>query len=316
MLGIVIVATIVIGGLYIFRTLFSYNYDNTIDENELSINAKPNTQITNIALFGVDTRETDIGTRSDAIMILTVDNTNHKLKLASLMRDSLVSIEDYDDTKLTHAYAYGGAQLAIKTINQNFDMNIEDYITVDFDQMKVLVDYLGGVDADVSQAELDEANEFIGQYSIEKGVPEDEITYITETGYQQLNGVQALCYARIRKGNTGDDWGRTERQSEIMFSAFDKVQTKSTVELFELLQKMLPYVTTSLSPTEIASIAIGAVGDGMPPLTYTRIPLDSEWEYSSSGEYIVFDLELAATRLNEFIYEEIENAEIENAETE
>lgn len=292
-------------GLYVYRTVFAYTYDGSLKGADLAANVTPDSGVTNIALFGVDTRTVDIGTRSDTMMVLTVDNKRHKLKLTSLMRDSRVEVEGHDEDKLCHAYAYGGSKLAIRTINRNFGMDIQDYITVDFAQMKALVDAVGGIWIDVSEKERIEANKFIKAYQKEKGVPRDERTPIEEPGYQHLNGVQAMCYARIRKGGTGDDWGRVERQSVVLNAMLGQVKNLSAGELVTLVQTMMDDVTTSLSPAELMPLVLGAVKGGMPELVHTRVPVDGAWEYSPSGQYIVYDLEQASDALRAFIYDDI-----------
>lgn len=304
----VVLTLLICAGLYVYRFFFSfsYRYDDGLTGVDLAQNVTPDSSITNIALFGVDTRDVDIGTRSDSMMILTVDNKRHKLKLTSLMRDSLVAIEGHKRDKLCHAYAYGGPELAIRTINQNFGTDIAEYITVDFGQMKELIDQIGGIYVDVSEKERVEANKFIKAYQKEKGVPVDERTPIAEAGYQHLNGVQAMCYARIRKGGTGDDWGRVERQSIVLQAMFDQVKGMSTTELISLMTEMLPHVTTSLSPTEIVPLLLGELKDGKPTIEHTHFPADGDWEYSgSSGEYIKFDLEKAAEKLQDYIYNDV-----------
>ncbi len=301
----VVLAFVVTLGLYTYRTVFGYTYDDSLQGADLAANVTPDTGVTNIALFGVDTRTVDIGTRSDSMMVLTVDNRQHKLKLTSLMRDSRVQIEGHGADKLCHAYAYGGPLLAIRTINRNFGTDIRDYITVDFGQMKALVDAVGGVWIDVSEKERAEANKFIGQYQKEKGVPKDEHTPIAQAGYQHLNGVQAMCYARIRKGGTGDDWGRVERQSVVLRAMMAQVEHLSAGELAALAQTMTDNVTTSLSPAALMPLVLGAVKGGMPALIHSRVPVDGAWEYSASGEYIVYDLDQAADALRAFLYEDI-----------
>lgn len=235
-------------------------------------------------------------------MVLTIDNTRGKIKLTSLMRDSRVPIDGHDESKLCHAYSYGGPELAIKTINQNFGTDITDYAAVDFAQMKILIDKVGGVYIDVSEKERKEANKFIKEYTNERGAPN---VRIEEAGYQHLTGVQAMCYARIRKGGTGDDWGRVERQSIVLQAMFDQVKTLGTAELAGLVTAMLPHVTTSLSPGEIAPLMLGALQNGVPELLHSRVPIDGEWEYSSSGEYIDYDLSRAAELLHAYIYDDV-----------
>ena len=118
--------------------------------------------------------------------------------------------------------------------------------------------------------------------------------------------MQALCYGRIRKGGTGDDWARVERQSIVMEAMFSKVQSMSASELIGLMQKLMPYVTTSLSATEIAPLIVGALQNGMPEIEHTRVPLDGEWDYyGASSEYILYDVDVAADHIHEYIYNDV-----------
>lgn len=300
---LVIVAVLFCVGLYAYRTIFGYTYDSTLSGKDLAAGVKGDENITNIALFGLDTREGDPTTHSDCIIIATVDNTRGKIKLTSLMRDSLVSVDGVGDTKLNAAYNKGGPTLAIKTINETFGTDITDYVSVNFQQLATIIDELGGVEIDVLDYELDELNRVITDYGKEQN---KEFKLIAKTGLQKLNGAQALCYGRIRKGGTGDDWGRVERQAIVLSAMFDSVQSASASKLLSLSQKLMPNVTTSLSLGEIAPLVVGALKDGKPALVHTRIPLDSEWRYGgSSNEYIVYDTDLAAERLRAFIYDDV-----------
>ena len=289
-------------GLFVYRFLFSYTYDNSLEglsDEDLAVSAKPASGITNIALFGIDTRP-DEPTRSDCMMVMSVNADTGTIKLISLMRDSEVEIEGHGTQKLCHAYSYGGAELAIKTINQTFDLNITDYAEVNFVQMANLIGEVGGVDIDVSEAERVEANKYIKEY-YESFDMEPEL--IEEAGYQHLNGIQAMTYARIRKGGTGDDWGRVERQSIVLEAMFETVQDKSITELVAMMPRLLPYVTTSLKKSEMVSLAKGLFANGQPQMEHSRVPKDGEWEYGGSQEqYIVYDLDKAAQDINDYIY--------------
>lgn len=291
-------------GLYGYRTVFGYTYDSSLSDEDLAANVKADENITNIALFGLDTRAGDKQSHSDCMMIVTIDNTRGKIKLTSLMRDSLVEIDGYGEDKLNAAYFRGGPSLAIRTINENFGTDIEDYVAVDFEQLVQIVDALGGVDIDVqTDAELTELNRVIRDYGAEQG---KEFSGVEKTGMQTLDGVQALCYGRIRKGNTGDDWARVERQSVVLNAIFTKLQSSSASELIGMMRKLIPYVTTSLSPTEIAPLIVGAVKNGVPSLEHTRVPLDGEWSYTgASNEYITYDLDVAAEHIRAYIYDDV-----------
>ena len=298
---VVAVAILFCIGLYGYRTVFGYTYDSSLSDEDLAANVKADENITNIALFGLDTRAGDKQSHSDCMMIVTVDNTRGKIKLISLMRDSLVEIDGYGEDKLNAAYFYGGPSLAIRTINENFGTDIEDYVAVDFEQLVEIVDVLGGVEIDVqNDKELKELNRVIEDYGIEQG---KEFPGVEKTGLQKLDGVQALCYGRIRKGDTGDDWARVERQGVVLNAIFSKLQSSNASELIGMMRKLVPYVTTSLSPTEMAPLIVGAVKNGVPALEHTRVPIDGEWSYSgASSEYIKYDLDVAADHIHAYIY--------------
>ncbi len=303
MAAVVALAILFCIGLYGYRTMFGYTYDSSLSDEDLAASVIADENITNIALFGLDTREGDKQSHSDCMMIVTVDNTRGKIKLISLMRDSLVDIDGYGEDKLNAAYFRGGPSLAIRTINENFGTDIKDYVAVDFEQLVQIVDAIGGVDIDVqNDNELKELNRVIKDYGAERG---KEFSGVEKTGLQTLDGVQALCYGRIRKGDTGDDWARVERQSVVLNAIFTKLQSASATELIGSMRKLVPYVTTSLSPTDMASLIVGAVKNGIPTLEHTRIPVDGEWSYSgNSSEFITYDLDVAADHIHAYIYDD------------
>ena len=301
---LVLLSAVFCVGLYAYRTFLGYNYNSSLSGVDLAAGVKADENITNIALFGLDTREGDTQSHSDCMMIVTVDNTRGKIKLTSLMRDSLVNIDGYGENKLNAAYFLGGPSLAIRTINENFGTDITEYIAVNFEQLVEIIDALGGVEINVqTTAELEELNRVIRDYGVEQG---QSFQGVESTGLQTLDGVQALCYGRIRKGGTGDDWARVERQSIVMEAMFSKVQSMSASELIGLMQKLMPYVTTSLSATEIAPLIVGALQNGMPEIEHTRVPLDGEWDYyGASSEYILYDVDVAADHIHEYIYNDV-----------
>ena len=267
---LVLLSAVFCAGLYVYRTFLGYNYDSTLYEEDLAAGIKADENITNIALFGLDPRDGDTQSHSDCTMIVSVDNTRGKIKLISLMRDSLVAIDGYGMDKLNAAYWAGGPSLAIRTLNENFGTDITEYIAVNFEQLVEIIDALDGVEIDVQQSELDELNRVIRDYGIEQG---QTFQSVESAGVQTLDGVQALCYGRIRKG-VGDDWARVERQGIVLQAMFTKVQSMDASGLIGLMQKLMPYVTTSLSATEIAPLIVGALQHGVPELEHARVPLD------------------------------------------
>lgn len=295
-------------GFYFWRMMNSYDY-NPLDESDLGIvqTQQPvSDKITNIALFGVDSRAGE-NSRSDAMIILSVDPKRGKVKMSSLMRDAYVEIEDHGMTKLCHAYAYGGPELAIKTINQNFQMDISEYATVNFNQMADIIDAIGGVDLEVTEAEMDEANDALWEYCVFNDLIWDDYKF-TEPGLQTLNGPQAVAYGRIRKGATGGDAARTSRQQEILEKMMEKVMDMSIVKYPSLAAKLLPMVETSLSSKEILSLATQVLSGGKPDIERATFPCEGEWseKRTSSGLSVVaYEDALAVKRLHAFIYDDL-----------
>lgn len=299
---VVLVALIVAVAADVNYLLGLYEYDDT---NESSLAANTQDGIMTIALFGVDTRENgDSGTRSDAIMIMSVDPARSSIKLVSLMRDSYVDVPGYGKTKLCHAYGYGGAQLMMETINENFDMDITEYMTVDFAQMASIIDGVGGVTVTLTEDELAETNKFIDEYCWENDMPTQRIE---AAGEQKLNGIQAMTYGRIRKGNTGGDWQRTERQSVVLNQVFSKA-TSNPITMLRFLHGLMPNITSSMSKSDFWYMGLRTILHGMPSMDHLRLPLDDEWQYGTtdSGMSVIrFSDSVLTQHLHDYIYDDV-----------
>lgn len=271
------------------------------DDAELGITEEALTEeanddsITNIALYGIDTRTHDDQGHADATMILSVDKKHNKLKLISILRDTQVQVEGYGKAKITTSYWWGGAPLAIKTLNQNFNMNVRDYVRVNFDQLAEVVDAVGGVQIDVSEEEIPEINSNL--HSIE--LFDDDVS---ESGMLTLNGNQAVAYARIR--NVGSDVARASRQQEVLSAIFTKVQSMGVSEYPSMLKKLAPLVTTSLDYGEMLSLASIMVSS--PTLETYTIPGEEEnaWGGIDDGAWVwQYDLDAAGDHIKRIIYE-------------
>ena len=254
--------------------------------------------VLNIMLFGSDERpgETGYG-RSDTMMLLSIDNRNKKLKLTSFMRDTYVNVPEWGDTKLTHAYSYGGPALAIETIERNFGIDIDRYAVVYFDTFPGIVDTLGGIEVEMTQTEADVMNESVGP----------EFANFTE-GKNTLNGATALVYVRIRYG-VGDDFGRTQRQRDFMLQVLNKVKgTRDVGTLLTLLTKILPGVTTNISVNEMTGLAGGAISSYMDyPMYQFRLPEDGAFsavDVDAGNVLAIDDWDAAREHLQRFIYED------------
>lgn len=207
---------------------------------------------TNIALFGVDSRENDLtkNTRSDSIIIASINKLTHKLKLVSVYRDTLCYIPDHGYTKINHSYAYGGPKLAIETLNRNFDLNITDYITVNFSALTDVVDALGGISIDITEDELKEVNRYAKDVA---RINNKEWTPIESAGSNVLTGVQATGYSRVRY-TSGGDFTRAQRQRTVINAIIDKAKKSSPAALMDVVNNVLPEVSTSLGPVEFAGL--------------------------------------------------------------
>lgn len=322
-LGFLFTLFILVGGVLVYASTFMLGGLKTTtitqDKTELGITEQAQAQteeaegITNIALFGVDSRS-DAGTftgRSDAIMVLSIDNVHNKIKLTSILRDVRVYIGEecgYDTgyDKLNHAYAYGGPELAIKTINQNFGLDIEDYVTVNFAAMAEIVDAFGGVDIEVTEGEIAELNTNLAGLAAEspESLSGPAEPYTGEAGLAHLDGNQAVAYGRIR--NIGNDNERAERQQEVLSALLGKISSISPLEYPGLISKLAPLCETSLSISDILGFA-PIVVNGF-EIERLSIPSDEEGYESGYGEgggwMWFYDTEQAGAHIRQFIYED------------
>ncbi|MGN0519662.1 MAG: LCP family protein [Candidatus Fimenecus sp.] len=291
--------------LIAFLTVYGIynNFRSGVDEKDLGISSEISdkygeTDIVNIALFGVDTRdENSFSGRSDTIMIVSIDRKNNVVKLSSILRDSYVAIEGHKNQKITHAYAFGGAQLAIKTINQNFSMNITDYATVNFYKMAEAIDLLGGIDIEVTEAERVHLND----------IGDDEnpnFGYLNESGMVHLTGEQAVVYARLRKIDS--DVERSNRQKKVIEALLVQARKVSPSKYSEMLKTMMSLCETSLSFSEIMSFAPMLKEDIT--IEMTNVPNDEDNAIGGiyDGAWVWrYDLAAATERLHLFIYGEV-----------
>lgn len=303
LLVVVLILALVIADICHLLTLYTYD-----DTNESSLAANTEDGIMTVALFGVDKRENDAssGTRADAIMLMSVDPKRKSIKLTSLMRDSLVDVPKHGQTKLCHAYGYGGAQMMLQTINEDFDMNVKEYMVVDFAEMASIIDSVGGVTVTLTDDEVKETNKYIDEYCWKTlNIPTQRIE---GSGEQKLNGIQAMTYGRIRKGNTGGDWKRAERQSVVLNQVFSKA-TSNPITMLKFLNGLMPNVTSSMSKMDFVYMGLTTLVHGMPTMSHIRLPLDGEWQYgttSSGASVIRFSDSVLASHLHSYIYDDID----------
>lgn len=245
-----------------------------LDEEQIQESIAPDvsnnevmTGYTNIALFGVDSRNgvLDKGTRTDTIIIASINNATKEIRLLSVYRDTYLNLSNDQYNKCNTAYAKGGPEQAISMLNMNLDMDITDFITIGFGGLKDVIDELGGVKINVKEKEIDYLNNYqismVGRKNGTNAAGEDnfsaqagvDYTPVTSAGEQILNGLQATAYCRIRYGG-GDDFRRAERQRTVLRAALERAKEASPSKLEDIAGRVFQETYTSLDLSEIISM--------------------------------------------------------------
>lgn len=245
--------------------------DNRPNEYVSSADLKSSPKVKNILLLGVDSRdpEDDTNSRSDSMMLISVDSKHNCIKMVSFLRDSWVYIPALDKyQRLNAACSADGFNGVVDTIEYNFGVDIDGYVVADFEMFKVLVDSVGGVEVDVTEQEADEVTNHPVRYG----------NVTLEAGKYKLTGEQALAYCRIRKIDT--DFMRAYRQRTVMQSILKSVKSANPVKLLLMASKCAPYIETNLSKTDIMQTGISALSC-IGTMVETRVPFDSTWSYKT-----------------------------------
>ena len=311
-LAVEIVAAIVIGFLFV-KAYISSTY-NKMQYNELKnthINedldeetVKKMTGYTNIALFGIDTRDSgmvDDGVRSDSIIICSINNDTQEVKLVSLYRDTYLELcnDSQSYEKAAHAYAYGGAQGAVNMLNKNLDLNITDYVAVNFTALTEAIDALGGIDVEIKESELYKLNQCIDEQMGVNGIYSD---YVYDTGVVHLNGVQATAYSRIRSTDEGDIT-RTWRQRTVISKMIEAAKSAGISKLLDCINVVVDDVSSSLTEKEIIDMAKSCFDYKLS--TTTGFPFTIASPMMDGVSYIVAcDLATNATALHRFLFDD------------
>ena len=288
-LVLLILLVIIVGAIFLFiNNKLGKMQQVDLNEEDLNVSAEVAENLSkyrNIAIFGIDSREDTYskGNRSDCIIIASMNNETKEVKLVSVYRDTYVQIEGHGLDKITHAYSYGEAPLAIKTLNTNFDLNITEFVTVNFDAVKDIVDDVGGISMNITSEEV------------------SHIPGIKKAGTQTLTGEQALAYARIRYAS-GGDYKRTERMRDVLTAVVNKVKTFNVSQLNKFIDDVLPKVYTNITAADIFGM--------IPSATSIKITDSIGWPYETKG--ITLDrwygvpitLESNVTRLHKEVFGE------------
>lgn len=276
---VVIVAAVAAAGFTYVYSLLGKMEQEEINLNAISIDnavADELSEYRNIALFGLDSREDDYGrgNRSDCIIIASINKKTDEVKLVSVYRDTYLLLTGRSLDKVTHAYSYGGAELAVSTLNANLDLNIQEYVTVNFDAVVDAVDALGGITMPITSDEVKYINSYIDENNRVTG---HNSSHITTAGTYKLDGVQALAYSRIRY-TAGGDYKRTERMRDVLEAMLKKAKTLSVSELINVVNIMLPKISTNISSTDIIGLA--------PTLMNINISESKGWPEETQGSTI------------------------------
>lgn len=260
--------------------------------------------IENILLIGLDGTNDKLPKRSDTMIILTIDKLNKSLKLTSLARDTLVKIPGRGEEKLTHAYAYGQEELLMQTINENFDLDIKDYAVVNFKSFIDIVDIIGGVDINVNEKEIHHLNEVIKECYGVNHEDTKNIEYITSSGNHNLNGYQALAYARIRKLDT--IYKRDERQRLILTNIAHKLSDVSISKYPQIAKSILRHIKVNIAFNKIIDLAFIAHELASYDISQLEFPISEyreEGRIGEKGTYVVkWDKNKNIELLHQFIY--------------
>lgn len=318
-LGIILLVEILVFiGLILGYAWYYFNYamnlmqtDDTpkedIDVSE-AVTETMETTYTTIALFGLDTREKNANltssgvAHSDAVILVSINNETKEIKMASVYRDCFLEIASNTPTtqKFTHAYLLGGPTCSVETLNRNLDLNIKDYVSVDFMALTNAIDALGGITINVKSNEINNLNKNIEE---QVRVTGNYSEGVWSAGEQTLNGTQATAYARIRKVGNGD-FERTQRQRKVIEAMVEKAKQSDLSTLNNVIKEVFPDVATNMTQAQILDLAKDLLayelGDNMGFPSSNQIPT-----LGSKGSVVVpADLLSNVKYLHEFLYPE------------
>ena len=255
-LSIFLVLVIIAGGTVYGLIHSKLNMMSKVNVDETNLSIVDVDGYANILLLGVDTRDMDNikGSRSDAIMIISINENTKDVKLISVYRDTYLKMGDTTDyDKITHACVYGGPEMTVKSLNQAMDLNISKFVVVNFKSVADLVDAVGGIEVEVQDYEIQQLNKYT--IATANNIGRKKYNLVKKPGTQTIEGVQAVSYGRIRKG-VGDDYKRTERMRIVLTKVFDKLKTMNVGQLNKVANMMLPQVQTNLSNNDIIALGL------------------------------------------------------------
>jgi len=293
----------------------SLSADQMAQVSDLRMNTSLPAEWLNVLLLGTDERTLSESARTDAMLICSINRNTGEVKLSSIMRDLAIEYTDigqYNGTyRINAANYFGGPNLAMRTINEKFGMNIQYYVLVNFFGFQKIAQRVGGIEVDITEAEQAKINKMIVQqakFAYREGIDESdqENVYLETYGENtHLNGRQTLAYARIRK-LTGGDAMRTERQRTVLEKLLQKVKNLDAIQLAALAKDMISQVKTNLPFEDLFTIAMQVCGNGIGSVKSIRLPVSGSYkEEVRNDQSMLYDCDFQANALQlyNFIYE-------------
>lgn len=302
LIAVALIVVFLAAGLYVLvgKVYAEMNYEEI---ESLASSPMKEEGVTNILLIGNDSRENGEDGRSDAMILLSISNKTKKIYMTSLLRDMYVEIPGYKDNRLNAAYSYGGAELLMETIEQNFDIPISRYVLVNFEAFANLVDAVGGVDLELTGKEVEYVNGYLVEYNILLGRPEGT-DYFDDLsgGMVHLNGPQALAYCRNRY--IGTDFGRTERQRKVLTEVIHKLPKGVLTNPKGLIDGLMPNLTTNLTQTECYRLSLMAPKLLTYDIIQNSIPIEGTFKDATHRKMSVLEVDFEANKkfLQENLY--------------
>ncbi|MBO6015729.1 MAG: LCP family protein [Lachnospiraceae bacterium] len=282
-------------GMWYFAVGSVYNRMSFQKEEELAGEPMKQEGVTNILLIGNDSRNKDDDGRSDAMILISISNKTKKIYMTSLLRDMYVDIPGRDGNRLNAAYAYGGPSLLLETIEQNFDIEVNRYVLVNFQAFANLVDAVGGVDLELSNEEVKWVNAYLNEYNLLEG---RDITtdYLDESlsGMIHLNGPQALAYCRNRY--IGTDFERTNRQRKVLTAASGKLPAALATNSAQLIDGLFPQLTTNLTQTECYTLSMQAGKLLTYEIIQSSIPVEGSYQNARIRDMAVLEVDFGMNK--------------------
>ncbi len=317
----ILLLLVVLGVLWVYNsTLGQVTYEEGLTVSEAGINEDIDEDVLanmhgylNVALFGLDNRSNGSYNEgnSDCIMVASLNYDTKEVQIVSVYRDTYLPSGNGKYTKANAAYASGGAKRAVAMLNSNLDLDITKYVCVDWKALVDAIDDIGGIDIEVTQAEVDEINYLIPEVD---GTTGYQTEWVDGTGKKHLNGTQATCYARIRN-TAGDDFLRASRQRIVLQAMLDKAKQSDIASLTEMCKDIMSQISTNFTAKEIIQYASAITKYEMKETTGFPFELTT-MNLSSTGDTVIpIDLAQNVSELHQFLFNETDYQPSETVQT-